>query len=184
MPGAKLSGTNASADVAARWRPHPRATSGIQERLAELGRDAYGATWRNGDRLVTQPGFGRGMWVAEQIPVDLELSPLSPVHPSVRGIGVRLPLGLTYPMFERRFAAEIGHASLGRLIASPAGQALCAERGVDPARCRRVTEYRFGADVRPSSEEESTIFRPRAEADRLVVIPERIVVQHVMGTAL
>ena len=158
-------------------------TGGIQDRLAELGRDGYGAAWRDGDCIMTELGFGRGAWVAEQLPVTIDLSPLSPVHPSVRGIGVRLPVGLTYPTFERRLAAEIGQASLGQIIGSSAGRALCADRGVAPARCRRITEYRFGADVRPSSEEEFTVFRPRSESDRLVAIAERIVVQHVMGQA-
>ena len=156
-------------------------TGGIQDRLRELGRDGYGAAWRSGDRIITDAGFGAGLWVAEQLPVTLDLSPLSPVHPSVRGIGVRLPVGLTYPTFERRLAAEVTKASLGQIIGSAAGRALCADRGVDPARCRRITRYVFGADVRPSSEEEFTVFRPRSESDRLVAIAERIVVRHVMG---
>lgn len=155
----------------------------VQDRLQELGRDAYGGCYRVGGRIVREPGFGGGLWVAEQTPVSINLSPLSPVHPSTRGIGVRLPVGMSAAEFERQFAAEISGASLWRLIASPAGQALCAERGVDPSRCRRVTEYRFGADTRPSSEEEFTIFRPRFESDRFVAIAEAIVVRHVMGAA-
>ena len=156
----------------------------VQDRLRELGRDSYGGCYRTVDgKIVREPGFGGGLWVAEQTPIALNLSPLSPIHPSTRGIGVRLPVGMDAATFERRFAVEIATASLGRLIASSIGQALCAERNVDPARCRRVTEYRFGSDVRPSSEEEFTIIRPRSESDRLVAIAERIVVQHVMGLA-
>ena len=156
----------------------------VQDRLRELGRDAYGGCYQTADRkIMREPGFGGGLWVAEQTLVTLNLSPLSPIHPSTRGIGVRLPVGMSAAMFEKRLVAQIATASLGKLIASPAGQALCAERGVDPARCRRITEYRFGSDVRPSSEEEFTIFRPRSESDRLVAIAERIVVRHVMGEA-
>ena len=151
--------------------------------MAELGRDNYGNCYRRSGGLTRKPGFGPGMWVAEQLPVNLTLSPLSPVHPSVRGIGVRLPEGLTYQMFERRFAAEIAKASLRKVTGSAAGQALCRDRGIDRARCRRVTEYRFGADTRPSSEEEFTVFRPRSESDRLVAIAEKIIVQYVMGEA-
>ena len=153
----------------------------IQSRLDELGRDNYGAAYRTPAGLVREPGFGPGTWAAEQLPVTLALSPLSPVHPSARGIGVRLPVGLTYAGFEKQFSAAVGTASLRKIVASAAGQVLCTERGVDPARCRRVTEYRFGADVRPSNEEEFTVFRPRSESDRLVAIAERIVVHFVMG---
>ena len=155
----------------------------IQSRLDELGRDNYGAAYRTPAGLVREPGFGPREWVAEQLPVALTLSPLSPVHPGVRGIGVRLPEGLTAPMFERRFSAEVGKAALSKIANSPAGRSLCADRGVDPARCRRVTEYRFGSDVRTSSEEEFTVFRPRTESDRLVAVAEKIIVEHVMGTA-
>lgn len=159
-------------------------TTSIQQRLDELGRDAYGSCYRTaGGTLVREPGFGRKLWVAEQLPVSLDLSPLSPVHPSTRGIGVRLPVGLTYQMFDRRFAAEIAKASLRKVIGSAAGDALCRDRGVDPARCRRVTEYEFGSDTRPSSEEEFVIFRPRAESDRLAAVAEAILVEHVMGSA-
>ncbi len=153
----------------------------LQDRLHELGRDNYGASYRTPTGLVREPGFGPGMWVAEQTPLTLELSPLSPVHPSVRAIGARLPKGLSYAAFEKRFSAEIGKASLGRIISSPAGRALCLGRGVDPARFRRVTEYQFGSDVRLSSEEELTVFRPRSESDRLVAIVEKIIVAYVMG---
>ncbi len=153
----------------------------IQSRLDELGRDGYGAAYRTPAGLVREPGFGPREWVAEQLPVALTLSPLSPVHPSCRGIGVRLPEGLTASMFERRFAAEVGKAALGKIINSPAGRALCLDRGVDPARCSRVTEYRFGSDVRPSNEEEFVVFRPRTESDRLVAIAEALVVEHVIG---
>ncbi|MGI4765262.1 MAG: hypothetical protein ACRYGP_09410 [Janthinobacterium lividum] len=157
-------------------------TTSVQQRLDELGRDAYGSYYRTAKgALVQEPGFGRGLWVAEQLPVSLDLSPLSPVHPSVRGVGIRLPVGLTAAVMERRVAAEVVKAGLGGIIGSAAGRALCAERGVNPARCRRWTEYRFGADTRPSEEEELTIFRPRAESDRLVAIAEKIVVEHVMG---
>jgi hypothetical protein len=156
----------------------------VQDRLRELGRDAYGGCYQTADgKIVREQGFSGGLWVAEQTPVTLNLSPLSPIHPSTRGIGVRLPVGMSAAMFEKRLTAQIATASLGKLIASPAGQALCAERGADPARCRRITEYRFGSDIRPSSEEEFTIFRPRSESDRLVAIAERIVVRHVMGEA-
>lgn len=159
-------------------------TSGrVQDRLAELGRDGYGGCYRTASGLVREAGFGPGLWVAEQTPVTLNLSPLSPVHPSVRGVGVRLPVGMSHAAFERAFSAEIGTAGLGRLIASPGGQALCRERGVDLARCRRMTRYAFGADVRDSEEEEITVFRPRSESDRLIAIAERIVVRHVMGEA-
>lgn len=153
----------------------------IQSRLDELGRDGYGDCYRGPNGLIREPGFGRGLWVAEQLPVALALSPLSPVHPSVRGIGVRLPVGLTYAGFEKQFSAAVGAASLRKIVASSAGQTLCRDRGVDPARCRRVTEYRFGADVRTSSEEEFTVFRPRTESDRLAVIAELIIVRFVMG---
>ncbi|MGI3903087.1 MAG: hypothetical protein ACRYGP_30435 [Janthinobacterium lividum] len=153
----------------------------IQSRLDELGRDNYGAAYRTPAGLVREPGFGPREWVAEQLPVTLELSPLSPVHPGVRSIGVRLPEGLTASMFERRFAAEVGKASLRKIIGSAGGQALCRDRGVDPARCRRVTEYAFGVDVRTSSEEEFVVFRPRTESDRLVAIAERIIVRFVTG---
>ena len=157
-------------------------TTSIQQRLDELGRDAYGSCYRTaGGALVQEPGFGRGRWVAEQLPVSLDLSALSPVHPSVRGIGVRLPVGLTGAMMEHRVATEVAKAGLGGIIRSAAGQALCRDRDVDPARCRRWTEYHFGSDTRPSEEEELTIFRPRAESDRLVAIAEKIVVAHVMG---
>ena len=153
----------------------------IQSRLDELGRDNYGAAYRTPAGLVREPGFGPREWVAEQLPVALTLSPLSPVHPGVRGIGVRLPEGLTAPMFERRFSAEVGKAALSKIINSPAGRALCTDRAVDPARCRRITEYKFGADVRPSDEEEFVVFRPRTESDRLVAIAEAIIVRFVMG---
>ncbi len=63
----------------------------LQDRLHELGRDNYGASYRTPTGLVREPGFGPGTWVAEQTPLTLELSPLSPVHPSVRAIGARLP---------------------------------------------------------------------------------------------
>ena len=133
--------------------------------------------------ILRESGFGRRLWVAEQLPTIINLSPLSPVHPSTRGIGVRLLVGLTYQMFDRRFAAEIANASLRKIIGSAASHALCRDRGVDPARCRRVTEYEFGSDTRPSSEEEFAVFRPRSESDRLVAIAEKIIVEHVMGTA-
>ncbi len=159
-------------------------TTSIQQRLDELGRDAYGSFYRTAKGvLVHEPGFGRGEWVAEQLPTTINISALSPVHPSCRGIGVRLPVGLTAAVMECRVAAEVAKAGLGGIIGSAAGRALCAERGVDPARCRRVTQYQFGSDTRPSEEEELTIFRPRAESDRLVAIAEKIVVAHVMGTA-
>ena len=153
----------------------------IQSRLNELGRDGYGAAYRTPAGLVREPGFGRGLWVAEQLPTIINLSPLSPVHPSVRAIGVRLPVGLSYPEFERRFSAEVAKASLSKIINSPGGRALCRDRGVDPARCRRVTEYVFGSDTRTSSEEEFAVFRPRTESDRLVAIVEKIIVAYVMG---
>ena len=155
----------------------------LQDRLHELGRDNYGASYRTPTGLVREPGFGPGMWVAEQTPLTLDLSPLSPVHPSVRAIGVRLPKGLSYAAFEKRFSAEIAKASLSKIINSPGGRALCADRAVDPARCRRITEYKFGSDVRLSSGEELTVFRPRSESDRLVAIAEKIIVEHVMGGA-
>ncbi len=44
-----------------------------------------------------------------------------------------------------------------------------------------MTEYQFGSDVRLSSEEELTVFRPRSESDRLVAIVEKIIVAYVMG---
>ena len=116
----------------------------LQDRLYELGRDNYGTSYRTPTGLVREPGFGCRMWVAEQLPTTIELSPLSPVHPSVRAIGVRLPVGLSAPAFERRLSAEVGKASLGQIISSPAGRALCADRAVDPARCRRIAcAYRW-----------------------------------------
>ncbi len=159
-------------------------TTSIQQRLDELGRDAYGSCYKTADgTILRESGFGRRLWVAEQLPNTDNLSPLSPVHPSVRAIGVRLPVGLTGAMMERRVATEVAKAGLGQIIRSAAGQALCRDRGVDPARCRRWTEYRFGPDTRPSEEEELTIFRPRSESDRLVAIAEKIIVQFVMGEA-
>ena len=44
----------------------------------------------------------------------------------------------------------------------------------------RFTSYEFGAGARISTATEFAIFRPRAEADRLAVIAERIVVDFVM----
>ncbi len=40
----------------------------LQDRLHELGRDNYGASYRTPTGLVREPGFGPGMWVAEQTP--------------------------------------------------------------------------------------------------------------------
>jgi hypothetical protein len=149
----------------------------LVERMRELGADEYASQYlKDGRQIVDRDGFHN--WFPAHLHTSVRPAPSSPVRVAARSLTVTLPATMAAADFDRAFDAEVRKASIADWIATPEGQRHCADRGIDPAVARRVTPYRYGAATRHCPAVELVVFRTRNDADRLISLAERVVLQH------
>ncbi len=152
-------------------------------RLAQLNRDRYGATIRDGVNWSIEEGWSR--WMIVPLPDIAGLSPHSPVTAHERGLDILLPRELSPDAFDKQLTAELGCARLDLFLDSTAGRNHLAALGLDRTRFERFTSYNVGREApRRSRATELVIFKPRLHASRLIGVIERVVHGAIMTTAL
>lgn len=147
----------------------------LVERLREQSRDSYGAGWLRGQELVLDSGWN--VWDALIMQPNAGPSPGSPVSVTARAIHVDLPDGLDAETFDERFDAQTSRAALHLWVNTRSGRAHCSKVGVDPAVFTRRTVYEFDLAPRISVAREICVYRTTQDADRLIAIAEKIILE-------
>lgn len=149
----------------------------LVERMRELGADEYASQYlKDGRQIVDRDGFHN--WFPAHLHTSIRPAPNSPVRIAARALTVTLPETMSAADFDNAFDAEVRKASIASWVATPEGQRHCADRGIDPAVAQRSTPYRWGDATRVFPAVEIAVFRTRNDADRLIILAERIVLKH------
>ncbi len=143
------------------------------QRLAQLNRDRYGATIRDGVSWSIEEGWSR--WMIVPLPDIAGLSPHSPVTAHERGLDILLPRELSPDAFDKQLTAGLASARLDLFLETGAGRNHLAALGLDRPRFERFTSYNVGLQQpRRSRATEFVVFKPQLHADRLVGLIERV----------
>jgi hypothetical protein len=149
----------------------------LAERMKELRRDRYASEWfRNGAYVVEQKGFDG--WFPSHLYTSNPPALNSPVTIGPRALSVRLPRTMSTEAFDLAFDAEVRKAAIHTWVMSEDGARHCKFVSVDPAMCQRSTAYPYGSAARGCPALEIAVFRVHEDADRLVKIVERVILQH------
>lgn len=149
-------------------------------RLEALNRMRYASHVLTPDGHQQEPGFQD--WEFQQFAPRRQPLPGSPVSLDGHLFALRRPHDMSKRVFEKLLHQRIRNASLNSFLQTRAGREHCAMLSLAPEQQIRWTRYKFGPMVRIDKAEEIYIFRPTGEdADRLLIILERIVYDWVMG---
>ncbi len=151
-----------------------------RRRLEALNRMRYASHVRTRDGHKQETGFQD--WEFQQFSPQRQPLPGSPVSLDGHLFALRRPHDMSKRVFEKLLHQRIRNASFNAFLQTPAGRQHCAMLGLAPEEQIRWTRYKFGETLRIDKAEEIYIFRPTGEdADRLLIILERIVHDWVMG---
>lgn len=151
-------------------------TSNMHRRLRTLNSSQYASWTAQGDRWTHEDGFDA--WSFEPTRVDRRPSELSPVIVKADHLEVRLPAHLTAKSFEDALNQCLRAAAIDNWVRQPGvGQAL-TRRGIDPMLGIRATEKVRAAKSNLRETSELTFFRRKCDWQALVVIAEKVVVDH------
>ncbi len=151
-----------------------------RRRLEALNRMRYASHVRTRDGHKQETGFQD--WEFQQFAPRRQPLPGSPVSLDGHLFALRRPHDMSKRVFEKLLHQRIRNASFNAFLQTPAGRQHCAMLGLAPEEQIRWTRYKFGETLRIDKAEEIYIFRPTGEdADRLLIILERIVHDWVMG---
>lgn len=144
-------------------------------RQRDLNSDAYGSvSMKNGQPVFESDWTNWEMRQAELLsPPDAA----SPVRLMKRGLGVRLPAGLTPIYFEKELHRRLYPCALHIFATSKAGRKHFELLDIDPTSVPRFISYGFGEGSRLSLAHEIYICRPREDWTRLRLLAEAIVSQ-------
>ncbi len=149
-------------------------------RLEAMNRMRYASHVRTRDGHKQEIGFQD--WEFQQFAPRRQPLPGSPVSLDGHLFALRRPHDMSKRVFEKQLHQRIRNASFNAFLQTPAGREHCAMLGLAPEEQIRWTRYKFGETLRIDKAEEIYIFRPTGEdADRLLIILERIVHDWVMG---
>ena len=150
--------------------------SDVRPRMADINRDQYGGCIETPNGQKIEAGFDN--FVAAQIVLSGNPSPLGPVTNELRALSVVLPDTLSFLDFERLLQHEARLVSLVHWARSEIGKCHLAKIGVPLQTALRRTAYRYGSVTPAFLAEEIWIFRPRQDGDRLLRLIERIILKH------
>lgn len=168
---------------AAVWKLGVTEAENVRARLSLLEATRYGSCVRRDGRWHENPGFGR--FEPAALPLTRRRGPGSPIRSALQAIAVERPLSLPLRALDRALGTALAPAGLRAWAAGPDAAARCAREHIDPGELDRHTPAVLGraSGARPRRATELTLVAPRAQADDVADVLERIIADHVMGKA-